>query len=318
MKNIALRVFAIILLGVAMGMTSTAHAGKVETNDPIKLPIMQSSDFDFVISVFGEVLKEAGYRVEYVNADYSASFTGVKLGDLHATVGWETTPEQIEDAMNSGKALNLGSTGVEIDEGWWFPAITKEACPGLPDWEALKQPGCVEALSTAETAPMARFVGVPSGWVANTEERIEAFDLEFENVPTGSPVAMAATIQGAVDRGEPIIGWGYVPHWLTANNEGEFVKFPAYEAECYSDPSWGVNPDKSFDCGFNAGYIWKIMNKDAFDSLPYARRIFYLLQLDSTAVGEGMSRIDNDGVSLVDAAREWMASHEDDWQAWIR
>jgi hypothetical protein len=34
----------------------------------------------------------------------------------------------------------------------------------LPDWKALLQPGCVKALSVAETAPKARFLSGPIEW----------------------------------------------------------------------------------------------------------------------------------------------------------
>ena len=309
--------FALIgLAGLALAATGTAHARSAETTDPVKLPIMQSSDFDFIVTVYGEVLKEAGYRVEYVNADYSASFVGVKLGDLHITMGWDTTPEVTADLMSSGKAINAGSSGVAIEEGWWYPSYLVDSCPGLPDWQAFKDPACIEALSTAETAPMGRFVGVPSGWVANTEERIEAFQLEIENVSSGSPVTMAATIQGAIQRHEPVIGWGYLPHWLMAQNDGAFVAFPPYEAACIDDPSWGMT-DLPYDCGFSQGYVWKYINMEFAEKAPFALRILYLMNIDETAVGLGMSRVDNDGMSLIDAARAWMGANEAVWQLWI-
>ena len=73
-----------ILVGLAaavVGIAAPVQAGsglEPSSNTPIKLPIMQSSDFDFIVTVYGEVLKEAGYRVEYINADYSASFSRCK------------------------------------------------------------------------------------------------------------------------------------------------------------------------------------------------------------------------------------------------
>ena len=207
-KNLLRGVLASLAMGI-IGLAGPVHAGtglKPLSNQPIKLPIMQSSDFDFIVTVYGEVLKEAGYRVEYLNADYSATFPGVKAGDLDVTMCWDTTPEFMADVIDSGKGINAGSSGVAIEEGWWYPSYVQEVCPGLPDWEALKNPDCMEALSTAETAPMGRYVGSPAGWGSFTEERIEAFELDMENVSSGSPVTMMATIQGAIQRGEPVMG----------------------------------------------------------------------------------------------------------------
>ena len=40
----------------------------------------------------GEVLKKAGYSIEYVQADYLAQFAGLESGDLHVAMEmWETT-----------------------------------------------------------------------------------------------------------------------------------------------------------------------------------------------------------------------------------
>ena len=52
--------------------------------------------------------RKAGYRVEYVNADYNATFPAVKAGDVHVTMGWDTSPDLINDAVNSGKAIRAG------------------------------------------------------------------------------------------------------------------------------------------------------------------------------------------------------------------
>jgi glycine betaine/proline transport system substrate-binding protein len=42
---------------------------------------------------------------------------------------------------------------MKAKEEWWYPEYMVEKCPGLPNWEALKEEACAEAFSTAETAP---------------------------------------------------------------------------------------------------------------------------------------------------------------------
>ncbi|MBS34838.1 MAG: ABC transporter [Thiotrichales bacterium] len=300
-----------------MLLTGPAVALKPSSNDPVKIPIMQSSDFDYIITVYGEVLKEAGYRVEYVNADYSATFPAVKSGDLHVTMAWDTSIDLINDAVNSRKAIRAGSSGVAISEGWWYPVYVEEVCPGLPNWEALKNPDCMEALSTAETEPMGRYVGAPAGWPVYVTERIEAFGLEMEEVKSGSPVTMMATMQGAIQRKEPVMGWGYYPHWLMASVEGRLVDFPDFEPECYEDPAWGSTPEL-YDCDYATGWVWKLMNTEFSLREPYATRILFLMSLDAKTVGKAMAKIDNEGQGLVDAAQEWMAANPDVWNVWLK
>ena len=109
----------------------------------------------------GEVLKAAGYNVEYVQADYLAQFAGLKTGDLHVAMEiWETTGrDTMDEAVASGTVENLGETGMQAIEEWWYPAYMAEQCPDLPNWEALKE--CGEAFSTPETAPDGRYLGGP-------------------------------------------------------------------------------------------------------------------------------------------------------------
>ena len=102
----------------------------------------------------GEVLEKAGLNVEYVQADYLAQFAGLKTGDLHVAMEiWETTGrEAMDEATATGQVVNLGETGMQAIEEWWYPLYMKEACPGLPDWQALLEPACAEAFATPETA----------------------------------------------------------------------------------------------------------------------------------------------------------------------
>ena len=207
----------------------------------------------------GEVLKKAGYNIEYVQADYLAQFAGLKTGDLTLAMEiWATTgQEALNEAVASGKVENLGETGMVAKEEWWYPDYMKEKCPGLPNWEALKEPACAEAFSIAETAPKGRYLCGPVTWGGFDEERVEALDLPFEVVHAGTDAALFAELESAYQRQAPIMLWIYSPHWAPAKYKGEWVEFPPYEPACYTDPSWGINPDAAYDCGKPTGPIWK-------------------------------------------------------------
>ena len=117
-----------------------AAAQTPESPDPIKI-----ANFDWTSGVLNTkimetILKQYGYNVEIVNADYLASLTaGIPTGDL--TLGleyWDTTAnEAMAEADKTGKVERLGNLGPKAKEEWWYPAYMKEKCPGLPDWKAL-------------------------------------------------------------------------------------------------------------------------------------------------------------------------------------
>ena len=147
-----------------------------------------------------------GYNVEYVQADYIAQFAGLESGDLHVAMEmWETTGKDAMDAsLATGKTVDLGETGMQANEEWWYPAYMKEKCPGLPDWEALND--CAEAFATPETLPSGRYLGGPVTWGGYDDERAEALGLDYEVVHAGTDAALFAELevrlpaQGAVAR----------------------------------------------------------------------------------------------------------------------
>ena len=192
----------------------------------------------------GEALKAAGNNVEYVQADYLAQFPGLESGDLDVAMEiWQTTGKEAMDAsLATGNTVDLGETGMEAKEEWWYPAYMVEKCPGLPNWEALKEPACAEAFSTAETSPEGRYLGGPVTWGGFDEERVEALDLPFEVVHAGTDAALFAELESAYQRKAPFLGWIYTPHWAPIKYEGDWIQFPEYEEACYSDPGLGLEP----------------------------------------------------------------------------
>ena len=83
-NNIYLRLKA-LLVGVLMILTMSANAA-VESKDPIKLTIHDWTGQYLTTHIMGEVLKKAGYNIDYVQADYIAQFAGLESGDLHVAM----------------------------------------------------------------------------------------------------------------------------------------------------------------------------------------------------------------------------------------
>lgn len=301
----------------AMLCASTAMAQ--ESTDPIKLTLHDWTGQLITTQLMGEVLKKAGYNVEYVQADYLAQFAGLETGDLHVAMEiWETTGRDAMDASTAtGNVEVLGATGMQAKEEWWYPLYMKEKCPGLPNWEALKDPACAEAFSTAETAPKGRYLGGPVTWGGFDEERIAALDLPFEVIHAGTDAALFAELESAYQRQDPVMLWVYAPHWAPAKFEGEWVEFPTYEAACYTDPAWGGNPDATHDCGKPFGDIWKVGWSGVKDKWPGAHKAIQAFTIDNAAMGQMITEVDLNGKAIEAVVADWMAANEATWSAWI-
>lgn len=316
MKTQRRRLIGGMLLGLTWGLCGSAQAA--ESQDPIKLTIHDWTGQYVTTHIMGEVLKTMGYNVEYVQADYLAQFSGLESGDLTIAMEiWQTTGKEAMDAsLATGKTMDLGETGMEAKEEWWFPAYMKEKCPGLPNWEALKQ--CGEAFATPETAPKGRYLGGPVTWGGFDEERVEALELPFEVVHAGTDAAMFAELESAYQRQAPVMLWVYTPHWAPIKYEGEWVAFPEYEDACYSDAAWGINPNKTHDCGKPHGWIKKVGWKGGEEKWPKAYAAVRNFRIDNKTMGELIARIDLEGAKLEDVVAEWMKNNEATWKAWTQ
>ena len=306
----------VALLSLSFFLTSNSSA--VESQDPIKLTLHDWTGQHITTNIMAEVLKEAGYNIELIQADYIAQFAGLQTGDLHVAMEmWETTGrDAIDEYTPDGRVVNVGSTGMDAIEEWWYPSYMKEECPGLPNWEALNE--CAEAFSTMETAPMGRYLGGPVTWGGFDDERVEALNLDWEVVHAGTDAALFAELEAAYQRQDPIMLWVYAPHWAPSKYEGEFVDFPAYTTECYTDPSWGINPNSAYDCGKPRGPLWKIASSKLIEKWPGAYDAVEAFNINNDEMGQMVAEVDLDGRSLEDVVADWMSSNSSRWQTWIK
>ena len=310
------------LLGTAFAVVAsiglaTAAQAEVESKDPIKLTLHDWTGQLVTTKIMGSVLQNAGYNVEYVQADYIAQFAGLKTGDLHVAMEmWETTGrEAMDEATATGKVENLGETGMLAVEEWWYPSYMKELCPGLPNWEALND--CAEVFSTPETAPMGRSLGAPVTWGGFDDERVEALELDYEVVHAGTDAALFAELESAYQRKAPILLWVYAPHWAQIKYEGEWIEFPEYTAECYNDPSWGSNEDMAYDCGKPRGPIWKVAWAGVKDKWPGAHAAIKNFTISNDEMAGMIAQIDLEGRDLDAVVADWVKANEATWKGWI-
>lgn len=319
-RNMAGTLGLALLLMVATAILGSAARAEVESKDPIKLTLHDWTGQLITTQIMGEVLKKAGYNIEYVQADYIAQFAGLKTGDLHVAMEiWETTGrDAMDEATRDGSVENLGETGMSAIEEWWYPAYMKEKCPGLPDWEALLEESCAEAFATAETSPKGRYLGGPVTWGGYDDERVEALDLPFEVVHAGTDAALFAELESAYQRQAPIILWVYAPHWAPAKYEGEWVEFPAYTKECYEDEAWGINPDALYDCGKPRGPIWKVAWSGVKEKWPGAHKAIGAFSVDNDEMGAMITEVDLNGKKIEDVVGEWMSRNESRWSEWVK
>lgn len=310
------RLITSAIMALSVMTASPSMAFQPESDQTIKLMIADWSSMAIDTEILNIILSTYGYKVEKVVADDTARYPGFEAGDLTiALETWQTTQNEVFSAsLATGKILDMGELGPHAKEDWWYPAYMEEKCPGLPDWQALKN--CAEAFSTPETAPKGRYLGAPVSWGGYDEERIKALDLPFEVVHAGTDAAMFAELKSAYERKAPIILWVYEPHWAPTVFKGSFIKFPAYEPACYSDAAWGVNPKAAYDCSKPEGWIKKMAWAGGEKVWPCAYDITRKFTIDGKELGQLVYEVDVNGRTVEDVAMEWAKKNEATWRSW--
>ena len=306
----------VLTLAVALFCYAPLASAQAESDDPIKITWHDWTGQFITATMIGEILESMGYNVEFIPADYIAQFVGLESGDLHVAVEiWETTgKDALEASLATGNTIDLGETGMNAIEEWWYPLYMKEICPGLPDWTALND--CAEAFSTPETHPKGRYLGGPVTWSGYDDERAEALGLDYEVVHAGTDAALFAEIESAYQRQAPVLAWVYTPHWAVAKYEGEWVDFPVYSDDCYNDPAWGSNPDMAYDCGKPRGWIKKVGWTGGEAKWPKAYQAIRNFKIDNDLMSSLIVKIDLEGGSVEDVVGDWLANNESVWKPW--
>ncbi len=305
-----------IKLGLAVvciaGGANAADLGAVD--EPIKLAVNEWTGQHVTTHVAGEMLKKAGYQVEYVTAGMMNQFQALADGDIHATLEiWSSNvSDEYAKKISEGTVTEIGDLGLDAKEGIAYPAHVADICPGLPAWEALKD--CAQNFATAETLPAGRLVDYPADWGTPGADRMIGLDLPFKAVPAGSEGALIAELRAATDKKSPLLITFWQPHWAMSAYDVKFVDLPVGEDACFNDPAWGPNPNAVNDCDFAPSRIFKASWSGMAEKWPAAAEILSNYQLSVEDQQPLMGQIDVDGQSVEEAVAAWMAANEGKWE----
>jgi glycine betaine/proline transport system substrate-binding protein len=290
-----------------------------DSEDPIVIPIHNWSSQIVMSHVVGQMFEGMGNNVEFVTTDSQAVYESVRLGDVHLELEvWEGAfGKSFRDALDKGGLHDAGDHDAVTREDWWYPAWTKEACPGLPDWEALNE--CAGVFATPETGDKGRFLGGPVDWLKHDQEKVDALGMDFVVVNAGSAAALWAEIGAAEADKKPVVVFNWTPNFAEAVWPGEFVEFPEYFKGCKDDPAAGPNPDATYDCGNPAdGYLKKAAWEGMAEKWPSAHAVLQKVSFTNPQISEMAKLVDVDEMEPEDAATAWLEANTDVWQPWVQ
>ncbi len=308
------------LLALAVGLWApTTKADVPESNETIKLAINEWTTQQVITQIAQQLLEEMGYNVQSVTVGYYPQIEAMIQGDVTASL--EMWPENMGEgaagALESGELISLGNHDIFGGGQFYYPAHMEEQCPGLPDYNALRD--CLDILVSPETAPNGRFVGYPADWGnVNYDERFAALDLDFEVIQAGGEGALVAEMASAHSRKAPLLIHFWEPHWAIQTYDMKVLGAPVWDEACETDPAWGPNPDLTYDCNWRVQKgIFKIASPAIESTWPAAARLLKEMSFDNDDAAWMLVEVDQNGLSQADAATKWIADNRDVVDGWL-
>ena len=264
------------------------------------------------------ILEKLGFTVEYPQETIFRAYH--EPSRRHLTIGVEYwTRGEAMRLRRHGQTYEARFARTEGQEECWYPIYMKEKLSGPFRTGSAQDPKCAEAfLDPRHRCPKGRYLGGPVTWEVLRRRAGRALGAAVRVVHAGTDGAMFAELESAYQRKAPIMLWVYSPHWAPSKYEGEWIEFPEYTPECYTDAKWGSNPDKAHDCGKPHGEIWKYSWAGMKDKWPVAYKVAKAYQIDSSELNQLSGQVDLEGKTIEEVAAAWVDANESKWRAWAQ
>ncbi|WP_163835172.1 ABC transporter substrate-binding protein [Spartinivicinus ruber] len=287
---------------------STHERIKIVTNDWTSQIVMSN-----IAAIF---FNEMGYKTSFVQLKTDVQWNMISRGHIHLQLEvWEgTMAAQYQKLMDNNRIIDLGNHNAITREDWWYPAYVEEKCPGLPNWQALQS--CYGIFSKQESKGKGVYLGGP--WEKPDARRIRVLGLNFivERVSHGDQLWIE--LEQAYNNRKPIVLFNWTPNWVEYKYSGKFVEFPEYSAQCETDPSWGVNPNATYDCGNpKNGWLTKIAWIEFPNKWPCAYQVAKRINFTNELIAELVYWVDGLYLTHQQAAQQWIKTKKHVWQQWI-
>jgi len=303
------KLIAILAAGI-LALPATVSAE--DSSKPIVIPTHNWSSQVVMAYVIGGIFESMGNNVEYVPADSQAVYEAIRSGDVTISHEvWQSSfGKSFYNAMAKGGVIDAGTHEAMTLEEMGVPTwvIEKDLCPGLPNWEALKN--CKDVFATPDSGGKGRWLEGPQSWHGDLMPvRVEALGLGDDYVVkfAGGADALWADLAAAKKEGRGTIIFNWSPNFTDA--EGfTFIEFPEYTDGCRkADGGDG-------SCGSPKGWLKKAANYKFPKTHPAAYTAFSRMSFTTTQIGQMAALVDIDKLSHEDAAKKWLADNEGVWK----
>ncbi|MDI9456440.1 MAG: ABC transporter substrate-binding protein [Bacillota bacterium] len=313
------RIWLILSVSVILVVMAGCSAGE---DKPLVFADAGWDSIQFHNYVAGFIIENGlGYQTEVMPGTTPITFAGLQRGDidLYMEIWQDNIGEAYKEAIEQGDINVLGVNFDDNEQGLWVPTYMLEGDPerGIepmaPDLKSIFDlPQYWELFKDPEQPGKGRIVGSPAGWVADEilSTKMVSYGLEdsFNYFRPGSDSALAASIAGAYEKGEPWVGYYWTPTWVMGKYDMTLLEEPEYSEEKWQD---------GFQCAFPASEITIAVHKDVPERAPEVAEFLSRYQTNSALISEVLSYMTENDTDAQQAAIYFLKEYENIWSDWV-
>jgi glycine betaine/proline transport system substrate-binding protein len=305
-----------VLLGVAgcggakVGGSGDAAAADSGDCGTVNIAVNPWVGYEANAAVIAEVAEtELGCSVELKNLKEEVAWQGMGTGEVDAIVeNWGHDDLKQKYITEQKTAVEAGETGNIGVIGWWVPPWMAQQYPDITDWANLNK--YADLFKTSESGGKGQLLDGDPSFVTNDAALVKNLDLNYQVVYAGSEAALITAFRQAEQNKTPLLGYFYAPQWFLSEVDLQKVNLPAYTEGCDADaekvacdyPEYKL--DKIVSTSFAEG------GSPAYDLV----KNFTWTNDDQNIVAKYIAE---DGMSGQDAAKKWIAEHQDTVKSWL-
>ncbi len=259
--------------------------------------------------------EEMGYSVEIILLDENEQWAALAQGDAHASLEvWPSGHAQnINEYVHDQESVEYGGALGPVGKiGWYIPSYMIEQNTVLATWEGFQDDSVVTLFATDATGDKGQFLAGDPSWTQYDADIIDNLGLNFEVVQAGSESALLDTIEAAYVQEGPILFYFWTPHAIHAQYDLSEVQLPDYSEDCYEDVAYG-----GVTCDYPADMLIKIFWADLKEEIPEAYQFLKNMNYSTTEQIAMIAAVELDGLTVEEAARDWIEANESIWRRWL-
>ena len=333
MKKLATRQFGIVSMLAAAGLVVAACGGGVNTSESSAAAPAASTAASAAASEAAPAAADCGDWGVAMHAWVGYTASAQVLTNVAESLGCNITQTTLDEAGVTYDAMEAGSVDVIVEDwgggrwqewvdrgaiqevgsngnvgliGMFVPAWMAEEYPDITDGANLNK--YADLFKNSESGDKGAWYEGPPGYTTIGEKLIDANDLNYKIISTGSEAALIELFSAAAENKTPALGYFYEPQNFLAKVPLARVNFPAND--------WTDAEKASGLTDYPETQLQKLATTKLMESgSPFAS---LLKNFTWTNEDQNMVALDiESGMTPEEAAQKWIDANKDKVDAWL-